>query len=199
MTAEPTCPVELTAKYERLACWTANRFRRKVRDADFEDALQVARLSVWRAANAWDRNRGVKFISYATRAALNDLNRWWQINRRGGLTHLGDSRMFEQGGTIPDVPKMLSVVWNGGRKCEELIDEVPGREPGLQWEPDYWQRVLAPLSRSQQRVILGLYVRGLSTNEIARELRVTKSRVGQYRTQAIALLRSELPSFAECC
>ncbi len=75
MTPEPTCPTELTAKYESLAWWAVKRMGARVPESDRDDATQVARLAIYRAALKWDRNRGVSFKSYAAQAAINNLLR----------------------------------------------------------------------------------------------------------------------------
>lgn len=64
---------QLVLQYQYLPKWVVNRMRNsaEVKRFGFSDCESKAMLGLIRAADLWDEKKGVKFITYATRACFN--------------------------------------------------------------------------------------------------------------------------------
>src|SRR6185295_16244465 len=65
----------LVMQWQHLPAWAAKKLWRleAVKRFGFKDAVQAGFLGLIRAAEIWDRARGIKFKTYASRAILNTI------------------------------------------------------------------------------------------------------------------------------
>ncbi len=117
-------------------------------------------------------------------------------NRRCGLTHVGDAR----GGPAPELPTMLTEFSYDG-KTEGIFDTLAAEEEDEQtrWTTEQWRELLAPLTTDQRRVIVGLFIQGVTTRQLTAEMGVGRGMISWHKRKAIAAIRYAHPNLAECC
>jgi len=187
-------------------------------DLEFGDYLQFATIGLLEAIDRFDPARGVSFRSFANLrvrgAVLDGLERLsekrQQIATRQRLRQERTSsaklalkehpeNVFHQ---LADVAISLAL----GYLLEAEAEDRPGLL--LSTSPEYagiefrqlkerMHRLLSNLPHRERMVIKYHYFHGLTFDQIAGELRLTKSRISQLHKKAIDLLRRQMETTAE--
>lgn len=79
---------KLAEENKGLVYWALRALKIKCWHRDYEDAVQEAKLALYRAGMLWDAYRGVKFSSYAGTALLRQLSKFMNKRRKHQLRNL---------------------------------------------------------------------------------------------------------------
>lgn len=196
---EPTDPRELALKYDRLAWRIALRHRHRLQaGSDFDDLAQVCRQYVYRAALRWDRTRGVCFMTYAWRSVISGINRHLVLERRRGLTAVGDSSR------LPGRPKPRAVgVFNethaesvlaAGGASATLAEFAVAPEAGDgggygRLSVRFWERVVVGLTPNEAAALVLRYRDGLTLQAAGERMGLSKERIRQLCVRAVQKIR----------
>ena len=141
------------ARNAALAYAAVKRFARSIPGgATIDDANQVALIALWRSTAEYDparpcrTGRPAAFSTFATRCITNDLLNWSRRRPARGWALLGDD--YDAAGREP-APDQAA-------EDRELLALLPG-----------W---LAALGPDERAVVTGRYLRGLTYEEVGREL-----------------------------
>lgn len=181
--------------------------------ASFDDYLQYARVGLIEAIDRFDPTRGVSFEAYAVHrvrgAVLNGIDQESERAaqrefRRAAAAERMQSLIARTGRPVDRASLQdfieITVGLAVGMALEaapgEPIDETPGGNPYAAVELAQFarevRRLVAGLPEREREVIQGHYYERLEFQEIARRTAVTKGRVSQLHSQALARLRAGL-------
>lgn len=181
----------LAEQYDRLAHWAVRRFLDfGPRHPDYDDALQVARLAVFKAGRLFDAGRGVRFISYAGRAARQDLEVWNKVRLRHGFRRVGDS---PENGVVrrAAAPVSLDLPVGDGGPMAELVAAAPPGRAGLV-DADDVARAMRRLPRRDAAVLHARYWLGETLVEAGVRFGVSRGMIHLIEKRAVGKLRQYL-------
>lgn len=177
----------LSAQYEKLAHWAVKRFLGfDPKHPDYEDAVQVARLAVFKAGRLFDSARNIKFISYAGRAAAQDLELWNKLRLRHGFRHVGDSPT-NAAVTRAVAPVSLDLHVADVGPLAELIPAAQPDRPGAVDGEDL-ARAMRRLPKRDAAVLHARYWLGETLVEAGRRFGVSRGMIHLIEKRAIARL-----------
>jgi len=146
-----------------LANIAAYQVYRKTKDVDLSDLLQVARMALWQGILSYDESRG-DFDKYVCARMKYSL---WDEVRNAKRYHRNGERIC-----FVDADKtVLSEKDTNGDELLDFISILPNKE---------------------KYVISQYYLLGISTVEIAKNLKVTRPYISQLLTRAKNILKAEL-------
>lgn len=165
----------------------AHKVRAKNPHADVEDLASEVRLSVARCVRSF-KACGVKFSTYALRAAYFDAVGFAMDERRGGI-RVPQQLRFD--GAIAAGVGSLDAIADAQEGAEAPIRELAARADGdaPPMDPAFWERATKGLTARQRQVVLAHFRDGRLYVDIGRELGVSRERVRQVAEQALELIR----------
>lgn len=158
-----------------LAHWAVQRWARLAENSsEYEDALQEAKMAMYRAAMAFEEKRGVKFGTLACICMRNQLIYWADKHHRYGYTALGEMRPMPHLRLVvpPDEDAPAHDEWHA-----DPFDHVEAFE-----DSEQLQRAMAWLFRwrpQMAKVIYGKYFQGLTNGEISDRLSLSRPAVAR--------------------
>jgi RNA polymerase sigma factor (sigma-70 family) len=162
--------------------------------ADWDDAMQEARIGFMRAALEYDRSRGIKFSTYFFLVVRRYVQRWKQRQRLIRLPHY----LFGFGAGEDRIKSCVSCTTHGvdlGLTTWVKVDHeqpdslMASREQASADEADFEAR-FGRLSQ-RQRFVISLRMKGLKLKEIGAMLGISRERVRQIEVKAMAQLRKK--------
>lgn len=167
-------PDELAVRYEGLAARVARRNLHRVHPAaaGFDDLKAVAWAAVWEAAKTFDESRGIPWELYAELVARRAVNAFVRVERRRGLTWIGDKTAAKpedfRGPTTFGFGDLAWRVPDEDAPAAAAVKELLDRLAGLTWKD--------PRAVEAAELVVR---HGLTQSEVARRMGVTRQRVGQ--------------------
>lgn len=160
------------------------------RRGDRRDFVQAATLGVWEAARRFDPARGVAFYAYCSPWAKKRVRDLARQESAGGLYAPQDH------GFVRRSPVSLAAFCD---EDGEAFDFLPA--PAAESRRDvaaFWRAVDGCLDSLRLRLVAWLYYRcGWHDAEIAAAMKLSRSRVYQYRADALARLKRAAGRFVE--
>ena len=114
---------EVIAKYEKLCHWcvVSHSYCRYLgineKHHDYDDALNVARMAVFKAHKRFDPARGTKFVTFATQVAIRSITNYMRVYSRRGFIGVADHHHMANVHTFDDVGPLMDM-----RPVDESID-----------------------------------------------------------------------------
>lgn len=150
--------------------------------ADYEDALQSARIGLWEAARRFDPSLEYSYRTYAGWCCRGQIQNFLRHRRRRGLRSVP-----------PEGPVVASLddagTDAGGRSRGEVLAARPGPDSGARLDA----RALLGLVEGRRRQVLELvYLEGRTLQDVADRLGVSVQRVDHLRRASLRQIRESL-------
>jgi RNA polymerase sigma factor (sigma-70 family) len=176
---------ELALKNDPLARWAVGKFLRRCPEKD-PDALQAARLALWRAAKVFDASRGLKFSTFATVSIVRELRSHAKREGRRGFKGVRAKNEYAP----VEAPASLD---------GELARLIAGRSPDPSATLErsdalaaVWEAAARVLDRPSFMALRMRFAGGLDGGEIARRLGCSRQWVMTLEQRALTKLREEV-------
>jgi RNA polymerase sigma factor (sigma-70 family) len=155
-----------------------------------EEALSEAQMALWRAANAYNPERG-EFPAYASRAIRNSLNSLY-------AKQLKLAEVFPK--SLDDAPAWKSTIESSSSTEDvspkaKITDSKQDVRKSVQWEET--SNILAIVLKHlnlRERVVIEAIRSGYSYSEIGTKLKVSKQTAHKIATGALQKIRANLSS-----
>lgn len=184
---------EQMARHERM-CWKiAYRFKRRNAALSLEDLVAAARLGMLEGAARFEPARGFAFATYC---------HWYATDRVRRLVkhELGRGLKVPMNGELvkPSVGSIDAAYRVGGAEyhrqarltvADSLAAPEPDGPPPL--PADFWERAVKALNGRAGRALALHFRDGLTYAEIAQQLGVSRTRVGQIVARALRRLQGD--------
>ncbi len=176
----------------RSASWAVSTFLRQIncRDADFEDAIQVAAMTFVKAKRSYDpskpskRNDGkaAAYKTFATVSMQRELWKWWAKKTQRGMTWLNDPY---QSVSVLSLDRFVA-----DSNALVAVDEAnPADGASRSDESDIvWEKVDG-LNKKYSEAIVSIYQNGEACSEVARRTGVTRQAVAHRCRVGIEILK----------
>ena len=164
------------AAYPRPANILGKKFpgllRRAIAEFGEEEVQQAAAVGVANAAGIFDPGRGLQFATLA-------------------LPHVRAmvGRMLEKRAGNPHEVRHLDPTSESAAGWDSVPAPAPGPDP---YQPDEWDRLLAPLHPRSRAVVLMVLAEGLTLDQAGARLGVTRERVRQLYMKAKSRLAEHM-------
>jgi RNA polymerase sigma factor (sigma-70 family) len=154
--------------------------RKAARWVDYDDALQEARISLYRALSSFREDSGYTFPGFLSSVVRNRMTELWDKAQRKGITGAGDldagrfalRNLTVTSTDVDDAPQLPSA-------APDAFDLAAGRER--------LDQAMGALSGKHLAAVRGV-LDGREMKDIASELRITKARLSAILTEAHRLL-----------
>jgi RNA polymerase sigma factor (sigma-70 family) len=152
------------SKHEGLARYVCNglKSRRKISSGDYDDALQVARIAIWKASQTWkaDHPAGLSWGTYAGYLARVAVRNWASVSNRNG---------FSRTTAWPQTCEITEPI--EPETAESTIEEVSRRE-----KVELIRAAVKELPDTY-RAVCEMILSGMSRGEIASRMKTTKQNI----------------------
>lgn len=181
MEAQGAPALRILRDHEWFARWCVRRviggeFRRDGME-HWDDAVQVARVAIWRVIPAWLAAGRAKFSSFARVPVTRDVRHFLRLQVRQGFVRTGDYK------GRPARPP---------RRCPLAPRPAPAADPDTRLDAELVWRVAATLRPRHRAVLAAIYRGGLLRTEAAVQLGLSKSCVLRAERAALRQLRAAL-------
>jgi RNA polymerase sigma factor (sigma-70 family) len=178
--AEQTAIVEANLKFARHIVRCRAPFLSPA-SPDYDDAVGAATVGLMLAAGKFDPSAGTAFTIFAGWRCRSQLASYLRSRRRRGLRS-------PPPGPVP----MVSLNYERGPNGLTLAEMLPGRpEHDPDAKPDV-ASLLGGLPDRERQLIAALYMEEIDSGTLARQMRVSKERLGQLRRRALERLRERV-------
>lgn len=175
--------------------------RPAVRQLDFDDAIQVARLGLLRAAELWDSSRGVQFVSYAWRVIARRIAReaWLARVVRPPFNPKLVSQRFR--GAVLAAMRSRPRGWlgktaqAGAGEVSEIVAWQAAPCPITAWNirridaGEIVEKILAAIHPREAEVLRLLFLEDRTQGEAGEILGISRNRVQQIRDRGVERAR----------
>jgi RNA polymerase sigma factor (sigma-70 family) len=151
--------------------------------ADYEDALQHARIGLWEAARRFDSSLGFSYRTLAGWRCRAQIQKFTRYRGRRGLVGVG-------GGPVAVVSLDDASARADGRAPAEFLAAEEGADPDARLDT---RLLVAGVDGRRREVLEAIYLDGLDVATVARRLGVSPSRVSSLRLDAVRRIREALP------
>lgn len=185
--------VELLEKHDQYAWFIATKWHRRYPNAELDDLYGEAVLGFLEAAKRYDRERGIRFSSYATCYAEKYI-RLYVANVEARGVRFPEHRLIQAIGVMS-----INMSRTSGYS-DNWVMHIPDRTPpdhGWTADEQWWCDALECIPSRRDREIVLRWAFGEKLCELAERFGLSKERARQIRNRGLVLIRRHNPRLLE--
>jgi len=166
--------------------------------ASLEELHALVVEGFWQAQRLFDKRRGNQFSTYAWYWAKQNVQRGMAAVMGLKSHHMQDPAYETiKSRVLKTVSLNAEYAGEGERSLAGTIAGRPEDDNWQRWPPDFWERVKKALDPRYYQVIEMRYRQGLTLEEAGNALGITRERIRQLETKALAMIHRRV-DFGDC-